>query len=44
MVKKGGASRSTSNNMKERRETSQNRESSGAKKNIIEVLDHETPI
>jgi hypothetical protein len=44
MIKKGNASRSASNNMKGRRETSQHRESSGVKKNIIEVLDHETPI
>jgi hypothetical protein len=43
MVKKGG-SRSASNNMKNRRESSNHRESSGVKKNIIEVLDHETPI
>jgi len=44
MVKKGNASRSASNHIKGRRENSQHRESSGVKKNIIEVLDHETPI
>ena len=44
MAKKGGGSRTASNQVKGRRDNSQHRESSGVKKTNIEVLDHETPI